>query len=104
MLLLAAGFALAGCASVDNVAPPVTPALLAHASGASANILQEGREIFFGVCTTCHAPDPIGSLTLADWRSAVADMADRSRLSPSRKAALLSYITAAKAAAPSSTL
>ena len=90
---------LAGCASTGSVAPPVTPAMVSAAGGASAATLEEGRRIFAGPCTACHVADPVSRYSLAEWRAAVDEMAPRTKLDPTRRAALLAYIAAAKATA-----
>ncbi len=82
---------LAGCV----VAPSVTPAMLASAGGVSERVLNEGREIYGGRCTHCHAPDPIEKYSLPRWREITEDMAPRSKLRPEQKAALLAYLEAA---------
>ena len=101
-LLFAASAVIAivvgGCALASSVAPPVTPAMISHAHGTSAETLNEGRRLFVGPCTACHAPDPIGKLTLPEWRAAVDKMAPRTKLNADRRAALLAFITAAKGA------
>ena len=102
LIPLAIAFELGGCASMDTVAPPVTPAMVSTARGASAEKLSEGRRIFTGACTACHAPDPMSKYSLSEWHDAVNDMAPRAKLSPARRAALLAYINAAKATATTS--
>ena len=96
-LVVMAG-ALGGCASLQSVAPPVTPAVVSASGGASVATLEEGRRIFAGACTSCHAADPVSRYTLAEWRDIVADMAPRTKLDDHRRGALLAYITAVKAA------
>ena len=91
--------ALAGCASLENAAPPVTPALLATGGG-SLQTLEEGRRIFTGACVACHSAEPVGKHSSAEWRSIVAEMAPRAKLTPARQSALLAYILAAKATPP----
>jgi mono/diheme cytochrome c family protein len=93
--------AIGGCASSGSIAPPVTPAMVSAASGASAEILNEGRRIFAGPCTACHAPDPVSRYSLVEWRAVVDEMAPRTKLDAGRRGALLAYISAAKTAGPS---
>ncbi len=82
---------LSGCV----VAPPVTPRMLASAGGVSERVLNEGRELYGGRCTHCHAPDPIWKYSIPRWREITEDMAPRSKLRPEQKAALLAYLEAA---------
>ncbi len=86
--------AIAGCASAGKIAPPVTPAMVSAAHGAPAETLNEGRRIFTGPCTACHAADPVTSRPSAEWRRIVDEMAPRTKLSPDRRAALLAYLLA----------
>ena len=85
---LAAG----GCGSLDSVAPRVAPG-----RGATADTLEEGRRIFIGACTTCHAASPVAKYSTSEWSAIVSTMAPRTKLKPSREAALLAYLTAARA-------
>ena len=95
-----AALVLGGCASLESVAPPVTPALVAASRGASAATLGEGRRIFTGACTACHSADPVGRFSTGEWHRIVGEMADRSKLDAARQSALLAYIAAAKATPP----
>ena len=88
--------ALGGCAALGPVAPPVTPALVAAAHGASAETLTTGRRIFAGKCTACHTADPVGKYTATEWRGIVSDMAARTKLDAAQQSALLAYIEAAR--------
>jgi mono/diheme cytochrome c family protein len=91
---------LAGCVSPSGIAPPVTPALVSASRGGSATQLEEGRRIFLGACTACHAADPVHAHSLEAWQEDVAEMAKRSKLTPAQQTALLAYIAAAKAMPP----
>lgn len=88
--------AFGGCASLDGVAPPVTPALLQAGRGAAPATLEEGRRIFTTACAACHRLDPPRKYSGAEWRQIVADMAERSKLTAGREAALLAYLDAAR--------
>ncbi len=82
---------LAGCGGV----PPVSPAMVASAGGVSERVLNDGRNIYGGRCTSCHAPDSIGKYSLPRWREITEDMAPRAKLRPEQKAALMAYLEAA---------
>ena len=86
---------VSSCVSMDTIAPPVTPALLSASRGHSAQTIEEGRRIFVGACTACHTADPVSAYSVEKWRIIVADMAERTKLTPTREAALNAYITAA---------
>ncbi len=96
-LPVVAGLALSlgGCAT-GNVAPPVTPAIVAASHGAAPTTLEHGRQIFTGRCTACHAAPPMDKHTPAQWRAIVADMSQRARLDGAQRSALLAYIEAAR--------
>lgn len=100
ILVALTAIAAGGCASLETIAPPVTPALVRASRGVPAGILEEGRRIFTGACTACHAADPVAKHSASEWRTIVADMAVRTKLSPSREAALLAYLTAVCATPP----
>ena len=98
---LLAAAVLAGCA-VPNLAPPVSPAMTARA-GRPASTLEEGRRLYTGRCATCHTIDPVGKYSAPRWREIIAEMADKAKLSPAEKDAVLAYILAAREApAPAS--
>src|SRR3954471_3154740 len=92
---------LAGCAISGGggaaVAPPVTPALVAASHGVPTGTLEQGRGVFLGACTSCHAPDPISKYSAARWEEIVGEMAPKAKLNPDRRAALLAYLRGAKA-------
>src|SRR4029453_5980292 len=85
-----------GCAFPASPAPPVTLAMVGVSGGESAATLTEGRRIFVGPCTACHAADRVSRYTLPEWQRVVDDMGARAKLDPGRRRALLAYITAAK--------
>lgn len=96
--LAATALVISGCASLQSVAPPVTAAVVGASGGASVATLEEGRRIFAGACTSCHAADPVSKYSATEWHAIVDDMAERTKLDGNRRAALLAYITAVKAA------
>ena len=57
--LVGTALVITGCASLESVAPPVTAAVVGASGGASGATLEEGRRIFAGACTSCHAADPV---------------------------------------------
>ncbi|MEO8354009.1 MAG: hypothetical protein ABI680_19955 [Chthoniobacteraceae bacterium] len=93
---IAVALVIGGCAFTGNVAPPVTPALVGAGHGASAETLGEGRRIFTGKCSACHASDPVEKYSTAEWRAAVDKMAPRAKLSADERSTLLAYLMAVK--------
>lgn len=98
--LLLPALAWTACARFDQLAPPVTPAMVAASTGGTARLLGRGREVYAGACTACHAAEPIGKYTSVRWREIVGDMAERSELANSDRSALLAYLWAVKSIAP----
>lgn len=93
--LLAGSLSLGGCAGLTNVAPPVTPAMIAAGGGAAPATLEAGRRVFTMQCTACHRADPVAKYGFDEWRGIVADMKERTKLSDGQEAALLAYLRAA---------
>jgi len=93
-----------GCAHVANVAhvkpaaPTVDTAMVDLGGGASEATLEHGREIFTTRCATCHAAYPVSSHSTIEWHRIADEMADRTKLTPEEKSAMLDYIAAANAA------
>lgn len=86
---------LAGCASLDTVAPPVSAALLGASRGATAGTLETGRRILTTRCAACHKVYPVAAYTPGEWHDIVEDMAHRTKLDAAQKAAVVAYLTAA---------
>lgn len=86
-----------GCASVNQVAPAVTPAMSGAAPGATAATLEAGRRTFVTTCTACHHADPVTKYSPTEWREIVAVMSGRSKLDAAQQSALLAYVLAARA-------
>jgi len=89
-LRLAPLLLLTGCASLDQVAPPVTAAM-----GNDPHVLEEGRRIYTRQCTSCHSAEPIASYTAAQWRTILPDMAERTKLDAAKSHAVERYVFAA---------
>ena len=90
-------FALGGCAQTQNIAPPVTAAMIGASHDTAAGTLEEGRRIFTGACTACHSASPVEKHAPGEWQSIVAQMAPRAKLDAARQSALLAYLAAARA-------
>lgn len=87
---------IAGCANLETVVPPVTPALVARTHGDSS-MLASGRGIFLAQCTACHAPESVPAHA-GKWPGIIREMAPRSRLTPAEERAVLAYVLAAERA------
>ena len=87
---------LAGCAST---VPSVTQQM-AVVSGQSMGLLEQGRRLYGGPCSSCHAPYAVTSYTPADWGRIMADMSERAKLSAVEHDAVLAYVLAARQVPP----
>ena len=65
-------------------------------AGKPASTLEEGRRLYTGRCATCHSIDPVGKYSVPRWREIIADMADRAKLKPTERDAVLAYLIAAR--------
>lgn len=93
---LSAGLAaLGGCASTMTLFPPVTPGMTSS-SGKSQAMLQQGRQIYAGPCTSCHVAAPLTKFTPTEWVGIMKDMSERANLSPAQHEAVLAYVLAAR--------
>ena len=85
---LAALLAVAGCVSVDSIAPPVPP------SHGDAAVLREGRRVFLVQCTSCHSAEPVAKYSRARWQEIVGEMTDAAKLTAQQERALRAYLAA----------
>lgn len=86
---------IAGCTSINELAPPVTSALLGAGRGAGEAQLSEGRRIYTTQCTSCHAAEPVAKYA-GEWPGIIEEMAPKSKLRPEQARAVLSYVLAAE--------
>jgi mono/diheme cytochrome c family protein len=87
---------LTGCAST---VPQVTQQLV-MISGKPAALLEEGRRLYGGPCSSCHTPYSPAEYSAAKWVRIVADMSERSKLSDAEHDAVLAYVLAARSMPP----
>ena len=95
-LLFSAALLLAGCASLETLAPPVTPVLVSR-THADASTLAAGRGIYLTKCASCHAPESVAEHA-GKWPRIIREMAPRSKLAPDQERAVLAYVLAAELA------
>jgi len=96
--VFAFGAAVGGCVSIEKIAPPVSPRMIAIGGGSGAN-LENGRRIYTGRCASCHSIDPVSKHSPDRWRAIIDDMADQAELSAMEKSAVLAYVLAARSVA-----
>jgi len=84
------GLLLAGCASVEQNAPPVAQL---HAS--SPALCEQGRQIYVTTCTKCHSAEAIRPHPLVEWRAKIMPaMAKKSKITAQQEAAVMAYVEA----------
>ncbi len=87
---------LAGCLTVEQMAPPVGPQFSRIASSdVSLAVMKLGRDVYIQDCTRCHSIEPIDRYTEDRWRDIIDRMGLQSKLDESRIEALRSYILVA---------
>ncbi|MCB1085542.1 MAG: hypothetical protein KDM63_00730 [Verrucomicrobiae bacterium] len=94
--VLVAGMAalIFGLSSCETTAPSGSAATASPHSPAAAPSLAEGKRLYYGRCTACHAPEPIADYTQSEWREMVAHMRKRAKLTPTEEASLVAYLMA----------
>ena len=83
-----------GCASIAELAPPVTENMVrvAAESGIQRTSLEQGRHLYLVDCTKCHSPVKIESLTRDQWSEVLPRMVQMTRLDPESLGDLEAYI------------
>ena len=92
LVVASAAFALAACASLETAVPPAATLV---AGGRDAATLESGRRVYLDACTRCHVAEPVRDYPAARWPGIIADMAERSKLTPAQEHAVLAYVLAA---------
>lgn len=88
---------LAGCLSVEQMAPPVGVefASAGMRNGITMAHLETGREVYLMDCSRCHSIEPIDRYSLGRWRDIIVRMGPKSKLDVPRTEALRAYVLAA---------
>lgn len=88
---------LAGCLSIEQMAPPVGAefASAGMRNGITIALLETGREVYLMDCSRCHSIEPIDRYSVGRWRDIIVRMAPESKLDASRTEALQAYVLAA---------
>ena len=88
---------LAGCLSVEQMAPPVGAefASAGMRNGITIALLEAGREVYLADCSRCHSIEPIDRYSVDRWRDIVFRMGPKSKLDAPRTEALQAYVLAA---------
>ena len=94
---------LASCETNPNPGFPTARALSGRrGSSQTAELatLERGRKIYTTSCTECHVARPIANYSVSQWHHYVGIMAPRAGLTPADRAAVESYVVAARESLP----
>ncbi len=93
--------ALAGCATIDPVAPIASNVLDPTIYTAKEfSQFDQGRDIYLNQCNTCHDIEPIDSYTLSEWNHIIPPMAEESGLTLNETKMLTDYILTVRQVMP----
>lgn len=82
----------AGCASMEQIAPPVSRI----STSANSPQLAFGRELYLGKCTACHTAEPVARYSATRWPGIIREMSIESKFTPAQEQAVLAYVLAAR--------
>lgn len=88
------GFSVAVALILSSCETGSAPGGSAGASAPAAAGTPDGRKLYYGRCTSCHAPDPVGDYTKAEWRGILAEMAPKAKLTGAERSAVTAYVMA----------
>jgi cytochrome c5 len=99
LALVAAGL-VTGCMTLEQMAPPVGPnlVLLGESRGHTADDLAAGRAIYLNQCATCHATQPVGHYSHAQWQKILPRMAKQAKLDARESEQVQAYVLTALSA------
>ncbi len=83
-----------GCATIEDLAPPVDATLIELAGAHQIDIdrLSRGRELYITACAQCHRPEPVVRYAQDQWRGILRRMSMYARLAPDDAEALRAYV------------
>jgi mono/diheme cytochrome c family protein len=99
-------FNLVSCGTNPETAFPTAQTLAARTGagdGANIAVLERGRKIYTTSCTECHVARTIANYSVTQWHHYIGIMAPRAGLSGDDRAAVESYVVAARESVPPST-
>jgi mono/diheme cytochrome c family protein len=96
----AALLAVIGCATIEELAPPVGALTLREGEtmGVNAENLERGRTIYITQCARCHSPEPVTGYTESQWRETLPRMSHEAMLTDRETADVRDYVMATVAA------
>ncbi|MAE62257.1 MAG: hypothetical protein CMJ49_12990 [Planctomycetaceae bacterium] len=94
LLMGMATLTVVGCMSLAQIAPPVDvlDRGVVGDSGIEVGALVRGRDHYLRHCGNCHALEPIGDYSEADWRGILPGMIKRCRLDAVKAEELRDYV------------
>ena len=83
-----------GCATLEELAPPVGEEArrAADASGVAIDRVERGREIYVTACVRCHSPEPVLRYTAEEWAEILPRMIVESDLGATDAADIAHYV------------
>ena len=93
-VVLAACVVVVGCATIEDLAPPVDATILqlAAAQEIDADRLSQGRALYITACARCHRPAPVVRYAAQRWREILPRMSARTKLDPDEAEAVAAYV------------
>ena len=85
-----------GCATIDQLAPPVDEIMLATAEldDQSLAMLRDGRDLYITRCARCHSPESVTAYTRDQWSTILPRMTEKAGHSVEERIAVKEYIMA----------
>ena len=85
---------ISGCATLQDLAPPLDERSLARAQsmGYAADRVERGRELYLSACVRCHSPEAVTGYSWDRWSEIIPRMAARARLDLAEVESLTAYI------------
>lgn len=86
---------LFGCASLDEIAPPIHQLGLTLQPSLLANVpqLEQGRQIYITSCTRCHSPERITRYSRLEWDEILPEMILETKLDRAEAEAVEAYVS-----------
>jgi mono/diheme cytochrome c family protein len=83
-----------GCATIEELAPPVGALALREGEtmGVTAENLERGRTIYITQCARCHSPEPIASYSEAQWQETLPRMSHQAVLTAQETSDVRNYV------------
>jgi len=85
-----------GCATIEQLAPPVDEALIGAATieDDSIAMVRAGRHLYVTACARCHSPEAVTAYTRDRWRTILPRMAEQTGFSAEEQRAVSAYVSA----------